>query len=55
MPTPSRTIREPIISYLSGFFLSIQYPQIIEDTMKIPPYVAYTLPKVAGWNVMITP
>ena len=34
--TPIKTTTEPIISNLSGLFLSIQYPQIIDDTTKIP-------------------
>ena len=46
--TPIKTIIEPIISNLSGFFLSIQYPHKIDTITKIPPYVAYTLPKSAG-------
>ena len=46
---------EPIISYLSGFFLSIILPQMIADIMKIPPYAAYTLPNSAGCSVGIIP
>jgi hypothetical protein len=46
---------EPIISYLSGFFLSTILPQMIADTMNIPPYAAYTLPNSAGCNVGIIP
>ena len=38
---------EPIISYLSGFFLSTILPQMIVDTMNMPPYAAYTLPNSA--------
>jgi hypothetical protein len=39
---PMTATMEPIISYLSGFFLSTILPQIIEDTMKkMPPYAAY--------------
>lgn len=53
--TPIKTIMEPIISNLSGFFLSTQYPQIIEDTTNIPPYVAYTFPKSAGCKVITIP
>lgn len=46
---------EPIISYLSGFFLSTILPQMIADTMNIPPYAAYTLPNSAGCKVGIIP
>ena len=33
---------DPKISYASGFFLSTSLPQVIEDTMNMPPYAAYT-------------
>lgn len=52
---PATAIIEPIISYLSGFFLPTILPQMIADTMNIPPYAAYTLPNSAGCNVGIIP
>ena len=52
---PTTATIEPIISYLSGFFLSTILPQMIADTMNIPPYAAYTLPNSAGYNVGIIP
>jgi len=53
--TPINTIIEPMISNLSGFFLSTQYPQIMDMTTNIPPYVAYTRPNSAGCSVGIIP
>ena len=47
---PTTATIEPIISYLSGFFLSTSLPQMIADAMNIPPYAAYTLPNSAGWQ-----
>jgi len=41
--------------HLSNFFLSIKNPHNNEDIINIPPYVAYTLPNVSGWNVRIIP
>jgi hypothetical protein len=55
MAAPRITINEPTISYLSGLFLSIKAPQIIDENMNTPPYAAYTLPKFAGCNVGIIP
>ena len=52
---PMTATIEPTISYVSGFFLSTILPQMIEDTMKIPPYAAYTLPNSAGCDVGIIP
>jgi hypothetical protein len=34
---------EPIISYLSGFFLSTKNPHMIDEMIKIPPYAASIL------------
>jgi hypothetical protein len=45
--TPIKAIAPPIVSILSGTTLSTCQPQRIDKTMKIPPYVAYTLPKLA--------
>ena len=39
---PMTATIEPIISYVSGFFLSTILPQMIVDTMNMPPYAAYT-------------
>jgi hypothetical protein len=52
---PMTATIEPIISYLSGFFLSTTLPQMIADTMNMPPYAAYTLPNSAGCNVGMIP
>jgi len=40
---------------LSGLFLSIKAPQIIDENINTPPYAAYTLPKFAGCRVGIIP
>ena len=45
---PKITTIPPMISNLSGFFLSTTNPQIIAVTTKIPPYAAYTRPKFDG-------
>lgn len=52
---PMTATSEPIISYLSGFFLSTILPYRIEEIMKIPPYAAYILPNSASWSVGIIP
>lgn len=52
---PNTATIEPIISYISGFFLSTILPQMIVDTMNMPPYAAYTLPNSAGCKVGIIP
>jgi hypothetical protein len=52
---PTTATIEPIMSNLSGFFLSTILPQMIADTMNMPPYAAYTLPNSAGCNVGIIP
>jgi len=49
------TINEPTISYLSGLFLSIKAPQIMDENINTRPYAAYTLPKFAGCRVGIIP
>jgi len=51
---PMTATIELIVSYLSGFFLSTISPQMIADTMNIPPYAAYTLfqtPLVVMWEL----
>lgn len=55
--TPISAIAPPIKSNLSGITLSIFHPHRIERTINIPPYAAYTRPKLAlgGCNVGITP
>jgi hypothetical protein len=44
MMTAAHTIAtiEPMISYLSGFFLSTILPYMINEIMKMPQYAAYT-------------
>ena len=37
MIAPKTATNEPIISYLSGLFLSTTSPHTIEDIIKIPP------------------
>lgn len=48
MAAPATDINDPMISYLSGLFLSTINPQMIAEKMNMPPYAAYTLPKLAG-------
>ena len=55
MTAPITAVNDPIISNLSGFFLSTKSPQMTADIIKIPPYAAYTLPKLEGCNVGIIP
>jgi hypothetical protein len=52
---PMTATIEPIISYVSDFFLSTILPQMIVDTMNMPPYAAYTLRNSAGCKVRIIP
>jgi hypothetical protein len=52
---PMTATIEPIISYVSGFFLSTILPQMIVDTMNMPQYAAYTLRNSAGCKVRIIP
>ena len=40
---PMTATIEPIISYVSGFFLSTILPQMIVDTMNMPPYALHIL------------
>lgn len=55
MIAPTTTVKDPIISNLSGLFLSMKYPHRTADIIKIPPYAAYTLPKLEGCSVGIIP
>jgi len=55
MTAPKTATIEPIISNLSGLFLSTIIPHNIEEIIKNPPYAAYTLPKFEGCNVGIIP
>jgi len=48
MIAPRTATIEPIISNLSGFFLSTIIPHNIEEIVKNPPYAAYILPKFEG-------
>jgi hypothetical protein len=54
MTAPKTATMEPIISNLSGLFLSTIIPHNIEEIIKNPPYAAYTLPKSAVCRVGIT-
>lgn len=55
MIAPKTAVNDPMTSYLSGFFLSTRIPHIIADIMNIPPYAAYILPKLEGYNVGMIP
>jgi len=50
MTAPKTATMEPIISNLSGLFLSTIIPHNIEEIIKNPPYAAYTLPK---WEAVV--
>ena len=55
MQTPNNAIAAPIKSYLSGEKLSNFIAHSKDITMKKPPYVAYTLAKLAVCQVATTP
>jgi len=51
MTAPNTATIEPIISNLSGLFLSTIIPHNIDEIIKNPPYAAYTLPKFEGFPI----
>jgi len=55
MQTPSSAIKAPIISYLSGLIPSTFHAQSRAIIIKMPPYVAYTRPKLEVCQVATTP
>ena len=48
MITPRHAIIVPTKSYISGIIFSKKKPHNSAMTMNIPPYAAYTLPKLEG-------